>query len=178
MLLNEKNRTRSKDSIMRILNAIVLSMVITVAAGAAEAIYDETADARLDIQHALTAAATNQTPVIIVFGANWCPDCKMLDRAMKAKRIASLLNKDFKIVHVNVGNPDTNVVGHFDKNVDVAQSYGVPLELGIPTVAIISAKNEVLYVTKERELSKARKIGEKGIYDFFKKVTADAGAKK
>lgn len=94
----------------------------------------------------------------------------MLDSAMKNGASAPLLSRDFKIVKVNVG--------HWDKNLDVAKAYGVPLEKGIPAVAIISAKNEVLYVTREGELANARRMGDKGIYEFFKRVTAEATAKK
>jgi protein disulfide-isomerase len=94
----------------------------------------------------------------------------MLDKAMKNGASAPLLSQDFKVVKVNVGR--------FDKNLDVAKTYGVPLKKGIPAVVIISAKNEVLYVTREGELADARKMGDKGIYDFFKRVTAEALAKK
>ncbi|MGO8837541.1 MAG: thioredoxin family protein [Limisphaerales bacterium] len=143
---------------------------LTVAAYAADSPYNETADAKLDIKQALTQAATAKTPVIVVFGANWCGDCKMLDHAMKNGASAALLSRDFKIVKVNVG--------HFDKNLDVAKSYGVPLEKGIPAVVIISTNNAVLYATREGELANARKMGDNGIYEFFKRVTASATAKK
>jgi thioredoxin 1 len=94
----------------------------------------------------------------------------MLDAAMKSGASASLLARDFKIVKVNVG--------HFDKNLDVPKSYGVPLENGIPAVAIISSKNEVLYVTKDGELADARKMGDNGIYEFFNRVTASTKVRK
>lgn len=94
----------------------------------------------------------------------------MLDSAMKTGASAPLLSRDFKIVKVNVG--------HMDKNLDLANTYGVPLKKGIPAVVIISAKNEVLYVTREGELANARKMGDDGIYEFFKRVTAEATAKK
>ncbi len=94
----------------------------------------------------------------------------MLDHAMKNGASAALLSRDFKIVKVNVG--------HFDKNLDVAKSYGVPLEKGIPAVVIISTNNAVLYATREGELANARKMGDNGIYEFFKRVTASATAKK
>jgi thioredoxin 1 len=154
---------------MKILHTLFF-VFLAVAAIAADNPYNETADAKLDIKQALTQATTNQTPIIIVFGANWCGDCKMLDSAMKTGASAPLLSQDFKIVKVNVG--------HWDKNFDVAKAYGVPLEKGIPAVAIISAKNEVLYVTREGELANARSMGDKGIYEFFKRVTAEALAKK
>ena len=136
-------------------------LFLALAVRAADGPYNETADAKLDIQHALAAAPTNN-PVILIFGANWCGDCKMLDKAIKTGTSAPLLAKDIKIVQINVGR--------FDHNVDIAKSYGVPLPKGIPAVAIISARNEVLYVTKEGELANARKMGEDGIYEFFKKV--------
>lgn len=154
---------------MKILRALSF-VFLAVAAAAADSPYNEAADAKLDIKQALTQAATANTPVIVVFGANWCGDCKMLDSAMKNGASAPLLSRDFKIVKVNVG--------HFDKNLDVAKSYGLPLEKGIPAVVIISIKNEVLYATREGELADARKMGDTGIYDFFKRVTASIGAKE
>ncbi len=154
---------------MKILHALCF-VFFAVAATAADTPYNETADAKLEIRQALTQAAPAKTPVIMVFGANWCGDCKMLDAAMKNGASAPLLSRDFKIVKVNVGR--------FDKNLEVAKSYGVPLDKGIPAVAILSTKNEVLYATREGELADARKMGDKGIYEFFKKVTAAAMAKK
>ena len=154
---------------MKRIHALLL-VFITVAAAAAENPYNETADAKLDIRQALTQASATNTPVIVVFGANWCGDCKMLDSAMKKGASAPLLSRDFKVVKVNVGR--------FDKNLDVARSYGVPLSNGIPAVAILSPKNEVLYVTRDGELANARKMGDQGIYEFFKQVTASTRAKK
>ena len=142
----------------------------THSAAAAEQPYNETANARLEIKQALTRAAATRTSVIVVFGANWCPDCRILDLAIKKAACASLLARDFQIVKVNVG--------HFDKNLDIAKSYGVPLAKGIPAVAILSSQNKVLYVTREGELANARDMGDTGIYEFFKRVTAAAKTKE
>jgi protein disulfide-isomerase len=154
---------------MKILQAWFF-VFLAVGATAADNPYNEHADAKLEIRQALTQAATTKTPIIVVFGANWCGDCKALASAMKKGPSASLLSRDFNIVKVNVG--------HFDKNLDVAKSYGVPLAKGIPAVVILSIKNEVVYVTKEGELADAEKLGEDGIYEFFKRVTAATKAKK
>ena len=142
----------------------------TLACGAAETPYDEAADAKLEIKQALTQATNSNTSVILVFGANWCGDCKMLDAAIKKEPTASLLSKDFRIVKVNVGR--------MDKNLEIAKSYQVPLDKGIPAVAIVSSTNEVLYVTRAGEVADARKMGETGLYDFFKQATASTKAKK
>ncbi len=154
---------------MKILPALFL-VFLAVTATAADKPYNETADAKLEIKQALTQAATSNLSVIVVFGANWCPDCKMLDFAMARGASAPLLSRDFKVVKVSVGQ--------FDQNLDLAKLYGVPLEKGIPAVVIISAKNEVLYATRDGELADAEKMGDDGIYRFFKRVTATVKAKK
>src|ERR1043166_1862680 len=153
---------------MRILHTLLFAFLAAGATAAASP-YDEKADAKNDIKQALAQGAKTKTPIIVVFGANWCGDCKMLDSTMKKGASAALLSRDFKIVKVDVGR--------FDKNVDVAESYGVPLKKGIPAVAILSVKGEVLYVTKDGELADARKMGDNGVYEFFKKVTASTKAK-
>ncbi len=137
---------------------------------AADSPYNDFADAKAEIRQALAAAAQAKVPVVIVFGANWCGDCKVLDIAMKTGTSAPLFAKDFKVVKVNVGK--------FDKNVDIAESYGVPLKHGIPAVVFLSPKNEVLYATRGGELADARGMGEGGIYQFFKDVTAVARSKR
>lgn len=147
---------------MKMLN-VLFFVFLGLAAAAADKPYNETADAKVEIDQALTQSAATMTPVILVFGANWCGDCKELDYAMKKGASAPLLSRDFKIVKVNVGR--------FDKNLDIAKTYGVPLSNGIPAIAIISPRKEVLYVTREGELADARKMGDKGIYEFFKRVT-------
>ena len=160
---------------MKMIYAFFLAL-FTVAATAAEQPYNESADAKLDIKQALAQATVAHTPVIVVFGANWCGDCQMLNKAMKTGTSAPLLAHDFQIVKVNVGHFDKNV--GYDKNADIAESYGVPLKKGIPAVVILSNQNQVLYATRDGEIADARRMGEDGVYKFFKRVTADALAKK
>jgi len=157
------------NSFLKTLPAL-LFVFLAVAAARADNPYNESADAKLDIKQALAQAAPNKTPIIIIFGANWCPDCRVLDLAMKRGATASLLARDFKIVHVDVGQKD--------KNLDVAKTYGVAVDKGIPAVVIVSWSNKLLYATKDGELAKAREMDDKGIYEFFKRVTAEAMAGK
>lgn len=149
---------------MRNALAVFCLSLVTLAASAADAPYDETADAKLQIRQALAQAATAHVPVIVVFGANWCADCKILDMAMKTGTSAPLVSRDFKVVKVNVGR--------FDRNVDVAESYGVPLKEGIPAIVVLAPNNTVLYATRTGELADAREMGERGIHDFLQHLAA------
>jgi len=143
---------------------MVLLALFTASARAAEGPYDETADARLEVQRALSDAGVAKTSVLVVFGANWCADCKVLDMTMKKDPTSALVAREFKVVKVDVGR--------FDRNVDLATAYGVPLKSGIPAIAILSPRHEVLFATRAGELADARKMGDAGIREFFKRAAA------
>jgi protein disulfide-isomerase len=148
------------------MRALVASLFLAAAslAVASPPPYDEAADAKAEIQAALVQAQKSKVPVLVVFGANWCGDCKVLDMAFKSGTSAPLINKSFRVVKVNVGR--------FDKNVEIAETYGVPLKHGIPAVAVLTPEGKVTYATRGGELADARGMGESGIYDFFVKVAA------
>ena len=125
--------------------------------------YDESADAKADVKRTLAEAKKANMPVLIIYGANWCLDCRALDKALHEGRNAELVNREFKVVKVDVGR--------FDKNLDVAEAYGNPIKKGIPGAAVLSPDGKVLYLSKLGELADARHMSETGIYDFFHAVT-------
>lgn len=131
--------------------------------------YDEAADAKADVKHTLAEAKKANKPVLIIYGANWCEDCRALDKALHEGRNAALVNREFKVVKVDVGR--------FDKNLDVAEAYGNPIKKGIPGAAVLSPDGKLLYLTKLGELADARHMSETGIYDFFHSVTQKTKAK-
>lgn len=139
-------------------------LAVALSANAATAPYDELANAPAQIQTILQEAKVTNKPVLVVFGANWCGDCKVLDMSFKTGPSAPLIQQHFKMVKVNVGK--------FDRNLDIAEAYGVPLKKGIPAVAILSIDGKVIYATKTGELADARNMGDTAIYDFFVKVAS------
>lgn len=126
--------------------------------------YNETADASAEVKQALSLAVTKNKKVLVIFGANWCGDCRALDAALKSTNNAALIASEFLVVKVDVGN--------FDKNLAINSQYGDPIKGGIPAVVILSPTNQILYSTRAGELANARKMSETGIYDFFSKVTS------
>ncbi len=148
---------------------ILLAGLLTTAALAAPLPYDEAADAKADVKRTLSEAKKSNMPVLVIFGANWCEDCRALDKALKTGKNAELVNREFKVVKVDVGR--------FDKNLDVAEAYGNPIKKGIPGAVVLSPDSKVLYITKLGELADARHMSETGIYDFFHAVTQKTKAK-
>jgi thioredoxin 1 len=124
--------------------------------------YVEGADAKAEIRQALAAARASRVPVLVIFGANWCEDCRALDAALSTGKSAELIAQAFKVVKVDVGN--------FNHNLDVAAMYGNPIKRGIPAVVVLSPANQVLYASRAGELANARRMSEQGIYEFFKRA--------
>jgi thioredoxin 1 len=132
--------------------------------------YDESRDAKADVRQALAEARAARKNVLVIFGANWCKDCRHLDAALGSGRNAELIRKEFTVVKVDVGR--------FDRNLDLDTAYGHPIKKGIPAVVVLSPQSELLYATRLGELADARGMSETGIYDFFHKVTQDTRKKR
>ena len=143
---------------------LVLLILGVGAAMAAPMPYDENADAKADVTQAMTQAHEGNKKVLVIFGANWCPDCRELAKALEGKS-GGLLEAKFIVVKVDVGN--------FDKNLELVNAYGNPIKGGIPAAVVLTPENNVVYSTKAGELADARKMGEDGIYDFLKQKVVD-----
>ena len=96
-----------RRSFILLLSAVALGAqanpAVAPVSPAAASPYDEAADAQADIRHAVAEAARTKTQVLVVFGANWCGDCKMLDASFKSGTVAPLIQQRYQVVKVNVG---------------------------------------------------------------------------
>ncbi len=144
--------------------AILSSALALLTGGAlwgarARPIYNEHADARQLIRAAVARASRNGTNVVLVFGANWCPDCHALDAQMRKPELARLIARDFIIVNIDVGR--------FDKNVRLAAKYGVPLRRGIPALAVLNSHGQLLYAMSQGQFANARTLSYPAFLQFF-----------
>ena len=155
---------------MRAAKVLMLAAVLVAGTAlAAHLPYDESANAPAQVREALERAAADQHPLLIIFGANWCPDCRALDVAMAKPRNAQLLAAQFVVVKVDVGN--------FDRNLELTKRYGDAIAGGIPAAAIVAPGDTLLYATHAGELANARHMSPDGVYEFFRKA-ADAATLK
>jgi thioredoxin 1 len=148
---------------------LVALLVVAAGAGAAPPPYDEAANAAADVERAMASAAAARKPVLLIFGANWCEDCRALDAALKSPKSAALMKAEFVVVKIDVG--------HFDRNIDLSARYGDPIKKGIPAAVVVSPAGKLVYATRAGELADARSMSETGVYDFFRGVASSAGAR-
>ncbi len=102
------------------------------------------------VAKAVEEAAKNGRRVLVVFGADWCPDCLALDRMLKEKAVRVVTDRGYVTVYVGTGK--------FDKNLDVAEKYGVDVTDGIPAAAVLDCNGSTLWKTEDGEWSSARRM--------------------
>ena len=124
-------------------------------------LYPAGANAQQEIAEALQTAAKTRKRVMLVFGGNWCYDCHILDEAFHTPEISPTLNKYFVVVHVDVGE--------YNKNLELAKKYEVPLERGVPAAAILESDGKLLVSQKNQEFEKARSLAPEDILAFLNK---------
>ena len=117
--------------------------------------------AKADIDTAMKEAAASKRRVIVDFGGNWCTDCKILDINLKKPENAALLQKNFVMVHVNVG--DKGITDNFD----VAERYGIPLKKGVPALVVLESDGRVVYAQKAGEFENMRHMDPQSVNDFL-----------
>jgi thioredoxin-related protein len=125
-------------------------------------LYNKEADAKAEIKEAVAEAKKDHQRVILVFGANWCYDCHVLDQAFHQTDVAPRLAKSFQVVHVDIGDDGK-------KNNDVAAEYEVPLNKGVPVLAVLDSEGKVLFAQKNGEWESARSMDPDDIIAFLDK---------
>jgi hypothetical protein len=123
-------------------------------------LYNQDADARVEIAEAAAKAKKDRQRIILVFGANWCYDCHVLDQAFHQSDVAPRLAKNFQVVHVDIGDDGR-------KNNDVAAEYQVPLAKGIPALAVLDPDGKLLYAQKNGEWESARSLDPDDVIAFL-----------
>jgi len=124
-------------------------------------IYPAGVDARAEIKEALQKSQKEHKRVLVVFGANWCYDCHVLDLAFTRPDVAPVLGPNFEVVHVDIGQGD--------KNQDLMKEYEVPMDRGIPAIAVLDEDGKLLYSQKNGEFEKARVLGPEDLLAFLDK---------
>jgi len=123
--------------------------------------YDEAADAKADIAAALTAAQGDGKYVLLDFGANWCPDCIALATFFEDPEIRAFLDAHYHVVSIDVGE--------WDRNLDIAEQYGNPIEAGIPAVVILNPDGDIVTTTNDGAMANARSATKEEILAYLQK---------
>ena len=149
---------------MKTFQFFVLAAVLALSAGTARSagrdIYPDPAQAKADLAAALKIAATTHKRILLDFGGNWCGDCQVLDIYFHDPANRSILEAKFVLVHVNIG--------HMDANLDIARQYEVPLQRGVPALAVLRENGKLLYSQKGGEFEAMSRMELSAVTKFLK----------
>ena len=118
--------------------------------------YDVPANAHTAVDAAFEQARTTNKRVLIDFGANWCPDCRMLAGVMQLSQVQPWIGRNFIPVSVNVDR--------FNVNMDIARRYGVTVK-AIPTVLVLTPQGKLLNADGTLVLGNARTMSSQAVVD-------------
>jgi thioredoxin 1 len=99
--------------------------------------------------------------VIVDFGGNWCTDCHVLDSYMHDATNQPLVEANFVVVHVNIGRKDSNQ--------DIAERYGIPLDKGVPALAVLDERGKLLYSQTGGEFEDMRHMDGAALTQFLQR---------
>ena len=148
---------------MKTIKLFMLAVLLAVSAGqarpASREIYPAPAQAKADLAAALKASATAHKRILIDFGGNWCGDCIVLDSYFHDPANRPILDSNFVLVHVNIGMMDANQ--------DIARKYEVPLNKGVPALAVLGENGKLLYSQKSGEFEAMRRMESSAVTQFL-----------
>jgi thioredoxin 1 len=101
----------------------------------------------------------------LVFGANWCFDCHVLDLAFQRPELATILASDYEVVHVDLGPEE-------EKNADLVRLYEIPLNKGIPALAVAESDGKLVVSQTNGEFEDARGLTPEVLAEFLNKWKA------
>jgi thiol:disulfide interchange protein len=148
---------------MKTVKLLVLAGLLALASATAKSagrdIYPDPSQAKADLAAALKTAAATHRRVLLDFGGNWCGDCQVLDLYMHDSKNQPLIDANFVVVHINIGRMDANL--------DIAEKYQVPLNKGVPALAVLSEHGALLYSQKNGEFEAMRSMESSALTEFL-----------
>jgi thiol:disulfide interchange protein len=159
---------------LRFVFAVIMSGIVAAAAGDAPRVsiqtvealpvplplpYSEQADAVRLVDQALDRAKQNGKRVLIDFGGNWCPDCRILAGIFDLQEVKAYLDQHYEFVPVDVGR--------LNRNLDLVQRFGIPKLTGVPAIVVADGEGNPLNISNTEDLSSPKTMSPQAVADWL-----------
>jgi thioredoxin 1 len=125
-------------------------------------LYPAPEEAQGELKAALAAARADHKRVLVIFGANWCYDCHVLDATLRSATVAPLVEANYHVLHINIGDEGK-------QNEDLAARFQVALDKGIPALAVLDGDGKVIASQRNGEFESAARIGLRDVTGFLER---------
>ena len=143
----------------RIIFAAALGLSLAFAAADP---YPPTANGAADLKRAQANSRRSGKILMVIFGGNWCPDCRVLHQRLDESPVREYARAHFEIVGINIGEKD--------ENLDIVKALGATLVKGVPAAAFFDSKGQPLGATAQGELEPARGYSAGQVLTFLRNV--------
>ncbi len=123
--------------------------------------YDTQADAHAQVDAAFAEANRTHRIVLLDFGGNWCPDCRMLSGVFQLPDVHSWMADRFVLVTIDIGRRT--------RNMDISERFGVTVQ-GVPTVLMVAPDGRLLNKDNPYGLADARAMSPQAVVDLLAKM--------
>ena len=112
-----------------------------------------------DLNEFISNAIKKDKQPIIIFGANWCPDCRIFSATMDIPKIKSYIDKTFEVLYVDVKR--------YEINMSLMEEFGIEPAEGIPRLLIFDKNRKLINSSNTTEWRTARDRTSQEIFNFF-----------
>ena len=115
-----------------------------------------------DLNKFINTTIQSDKQPILIFGANWCPDCRIFSGTMNIPKIKSYIDKNFQILYIDVKR--------YEINMELMEENGIPSAEGIPRVLVFDKNKNLLNNSNTAEWRTARDRSSQEIFNFFQEM--------
>ena len=118
-----------------------------------------------DLNDFVNNAIKNSRQPILIFGANWCPDCRIFSGTINIPKINSYIQDNYEILYIDVKR--------YEINMDLMEEYGIEPAEGIPRILVFDKNKNLLNSSRTTEWRTARDRTSQEIFNFFQDMNTN-----
>ena len=100
---------------------------------------------------------------VVIFGANWCPDCRILAGTLELPSVNKFIQENYSIMHIDLGK--------YDINMSLLEVLGIPKQEGVPRVVIFDKEGNAINLDTNDRWRTARDSKQQQIFNYFQRLS-------
>ena len=127
--------------------------------------YDEKVVDSLQLDEFIDLSISKGKQPVVIFGGNWCPDCRILEGTLAMPTIKKFLQQHYQVMHIDIGR--------YDRNMDLMDHLNIESKKGVPRVVILDLEKNIVNSSTSSEWTTARDRKQQEIYNYFQKFVSN-----
>ena len=127
--------------------------------------YDEKVVDSLQLDEFIDLSISRGKQPVVIFGGNWCPDCRILEGTLAMPTIKKFLQQHYQVMHIDIGR--------YDRNMELMDHLNIESKKGVPRVVILDLEKNIVNSSTSSEWTTARDRKQQEIYNYFQKFLSN-----